>query len=51
MKDKDGNTDTKGEALFDGYKGIRTYDWLSDDGYNNMGTWVEEAYERAQNRD
>jgi hypothetical protein len=50
IKDKDGNTDTKGDDPFTGYKNIRTYDWVSDDGYNNLGSWVEAAYERAKSR-
>lgn len=26
-----------------GYTGIKTYDWVNDDGYNNLGDWVEAA--------
>jgi hypothetical protein len=22
-----------------------TYDWVSDDGYNNLGSWVDDAYD------
>jgi len=52
IKDKDGHTEPKGEDPFIamGYKGIRTYDWVSDDGYNKLGDWVEAAYKQAQSR-
>lgn len=45
IKDFNGNTDTKGaNPLPSGY---RTYDWVNDDGYNNLGTWVDNAYDTA----
>lgn len=45
IKDSSGNTETKGtNPLPTKYK---TYDWVNDDGYNNLGTWVEEAYDEA----
>lgn len=49
---RDGYTDTKGKDPFtvNGYTGIRTYDWITDDGYNNLGDWVDAAYERAKRR-
>ncbi|MEW6618810.1 MAG: TIR domain-containing protein [bacterium] len=52
LKDQNGNTDYKGADPFVklGYKGIRTYDWISDNGYNNLSEWIEAAYQRAQNR-
>ena len=25
-----------------------TYDWVKDDGYNNMGEWVEKAVRKAK---
>jgi len=52
LKDQDSRTDIKGEDPFVklGYKGIRTYDWLNDKGYENLGDWVEAAYQRAQSR-
>jgi len=52
IEDQNGNTDVKGKDPFAelGYKEIRTYDWVNDDGYNNLGDWVDAAYERAQNR-
>ena len=52
MKDQNHKTEKKGENPFVklGYKGIRTYDWVNDNGYENLGKWIEAAYERAQNR-
>jgi hypothetical protein len=52
LEDDDGNTDSKGDDPFValGYKNIRTYDWVNDKGYNNLGDWVEAAYKRAQKR-
>lgn len=32
------------------YSGIKTYCYVNDDGYNNLGDWIEAAYQRAQNR-
>jgi hypothetical protein len=26
---------------------IKLYDWKNDDGYNNLGDWIEEAAEQA----
>lgn len=26
---------------------FQTYDWINDDGYNNLGRWVEDAAQRA----
>ncbi len=58
LKDRDGKTDVKGEnpfnywqATMDGQKKFfsdlySTYDWMDDDGYENVGDWVEDA---AQN--
>jgi hypothetical protein len=40
-----GNTDSKGiNPLPAGYK---TYDWVINDGYSNLGTWVDDAYDAA----
>jgi len=52
IKDKDGNTELKGADPFVkmGYKNIKTYDWIDDDGYENIGNWVELAYQRVQQR-
>jgi hypothetical protein len=45
IKDKDGNTDSKGKNPLD--KEYSTYDWVEDDGYNNIGEWIEEAAKKA----
>ncbi len=47
-----GNTSRQGFDPFlkMNFKGIKTYDWVNNDGYNNLGLWVEEAAQRAQNR-
>jgi len=52
MKDKNGKTESKGSDPFVkmGYKNIRIYDWVQDDGYKNLGNWVEAAFQRVQNR-
>lgn len=59
MKDKNGNKDIKGKNPLDyWYKEVNgkkvyysslysTYDWVNDDGYNNMGEWVEKAAGKA----
>lgn len=59
LKDKDGNTSTKGKNPFDdlfvmkdGKKVLfssmyKTYDWVDDDGYNNIGDWIEKAAKAA----
>jgi len=59
QKDKDGNTSTKGGNPFsdlyiteDGKKIYlielyETYNWVNDDGYNNMGDWIKEAANNA----
>ena len=59
QKDKDGNTSTKGSNHF-GEIGKDSsgqsvyfssdypcYDWVDDDGYNNMGKWIEAAAKKA----
>ncbi len=59
IKDKDGNTSVKGSNHF-GEIGkdsngnsvyfsseYTTYDWIDDDGYNNMGKWIELAAKNA----
>lgn len=55
LKDKDGRTTTKGRNPFDDWYVTRdgkkiyfssmykTYDWKNDDGYSNMGNWIESA--------
>lgn len=56
MKDVSGNTDTKGSNPFlkwtfkdsDGNVIVyRTYDWATDDGRSNMGSWIEAAAKKA----
>lgn len=59
MKDADSKTDTKGANPFanvhiatDGKKTLfselyPTYDWVSDDGRKNIGTWIEAAAKKA----
>jgi hypothetical protein len=59
LKDKNGNTSTKGSSSF-GEIGKDSngkpvyfsidypcYDWVDDDGYNNMGKWIEAAAKKA----
>jgi hypothetical protein len=50
LKDSEGNTDRKGNADFGKidreheFKDLfRIYDWVDDDGYENLGDWVERA--------
>lgn len=59
IKDNDGNTDSAGDTDFgpigeddDGnpvyFSDLYlTYDWVDDDGYNNLGEWVEHAAQAA----
>ncbi len=46
-----GLTDLPGSNPFDkvyiDQSGIRTYDWKNDDGYTNLGIWIEDAYKKA----
>jgi hypothetical protein len=43
IKDTSGTTDAKGaNPLPIGYS---TYDWINNDGYTNLGTWVDAAYD------
>ncbi|GHU97894.1 hypothetical protein FACS1894156_9230 [Bacteroidia bacterium] len=59
IKDKDGRTSTKGSNCF-GEIGKNAngnsvyfstdypcYDWIADDGYNNLGKWIEESAKKA----
>ncbi|MDD3028837.1 MAG: TIR domain-containing protein [Alphaproteobacteria bacterium] len=52
QKDKNGQKSAKGVDPFValGFSGIRTYDWVDDDGYNNLSSWIEAAYSRALQR-
>lgn len=55
IKDENSRTDSKGDTYFgpigkDTYGGdvyfgtlYRTYDWVNDNGYENLGSWVEKA--------
>lgn len=50
IKDVSGRTDTKGSntfgKIFDDkyfFELFETYDWVNDNGYLNLGKWVEEA--------
>lgn len=59
MKDADKKTDTKGANPFDSWYVERdgkktyfsdlypTYDWVTDDGYTNLGTLIEAAAKKA----
>lgn len=59
MKDMDKSTDKKGNTYFgpiftsteDNKKyfhdRFKTYDWVDDDGYNNIGDWIEKAAKDA----
>ncbi len=59
IKDKNGNTDEKGNNNFGAIdvdaKGesvyfwqlYPTYDWVNDNGYNNLSEWVESAAKKA----
>lgn len=52
IRDQNSAIDFRGSDPFEkmGFTGIRTYDWVNDKGYENLGKWVEEAYQRAQQR-
>ncbi len=50
LKDFQGYTSRNGPNPFrhaDVPGSFSTYDWVRDDGYNNFGRWVEEAYQRS----
>lgn len=59
LKDNDGNSSGKGDTTFGPiftnntddkkyfYERFTTYDWINDDGYNNLGKWVEDAAKQA----
>ena len=58
-KDKSGNTCSKGSNSFGPlftspnddkkyfFERFKTYDWVIDDGYKNLGTWIEAAAKEA----
>lgn len=45
IKDLNGNKDTKGSNPLPAKYVI--YDWVNDDGYTNLGKWVDAAYDQA----
>ena len=55
IKDKDGNTAVKGNNPFDNFefkKNLKivtcpVYEWVADNGYKNMGDWIEKAAKAA----
>jgi len=56
LKDTKGETDSKGTNPFDTWTfkdsssnviSYPTYDWVNDDGYKNLGDWVEAAAKKA----
>lgn len=59
LKDRYGNTSPKGNNTFGPlfssilddkkyfYERFDTYDWVDNDGYNNLGKWVEDAVKKA----
>ena len=48
LKDSNGNTTSKGKNPFDNFEfSYPVYDWVVDDGYNNMGDWIEKAAKDA----
>ena len=54
-KDSNGKTSKKGSNPFENWEFKKagnvikypTYDWVNDDGYNNMGDWIEAAAKAA----
>ncbi|MCM3808320.1 TIR domain-containing protein [Streptomyces sp. DR7-3] len=44
IRDQYGNKDTNGTNPLDPQ--YATYDWVNDDGYNNLSKWVEAAYDQ-----
>lgn len=55
IKDSNGNKSTKGSNPFTKWKFTKgekevkypVYDWINDDGYNNLGEWIEQAAKNA----
>ncbi|MFV7783366.1 TIR domain-containing protein [Shewanella marisflavi] len=45
IKNKDGKTSTKGDWMLS--SSYKSYRWNKDDGYNNMGDWIETAAKAA----
>jgi hypothetical protein len=52
IRDNNQRTAQKGSDPFVkmNYTNFKTYDWVHDEGYKNLGDWVEAAYRRAQDR-
>ena len=52
LESQEKKTDVKGTNPFVkfGYTGIKTYDWVDDNGYDNIGDWVDAAHDRVQKR-
>ena len=55
LKDSRGNTSAKGKNPFDKWDWSKTetgkpkvYDWINDDGYNNISKWIDEACSSLQ---
>lgn len=58
IKDRNGNTSTKGSNMFGEigkdssgnavyFSSYPCYDWVDDNGYANLGTWIEDAAKKA----
>ena len=55
VKDRNSRTSTKGKNPFSNWKFTRAdktitypvYDWVNDDGYKNLGDWIETAAKEA----
>ena len=45
IKDLTGKTDTKGTNPLPSQ--YATHDWVNGDGYNNLGSWVDDAHDEA----
>jgi hypothetical protein len=45
IKSQDGRTDVTGSNPLP--SGVPTYDWVIRDGYTNLGSWVDAAYDAA----
>ena len=45
IKNKDGETSTKGDWMLS--SSYKSYRWNKDDGYKNMGDWIETAAKAA----
>lgn len=45
IEDRNGYKDSKGLSPLPAE--YQTYDWINNDGYSNLGTWVDDAYDAA----